>query len=472
MRFLVQLAAIALHAAGRAEPFTFADAWRSALIAFIPGHPDRAPFALIVPDERPAFLQAPCKSDESHAWKKRLSTPDALDMLVTSRNHDIKIARMVHANPEDWIFALVSLQTQEGFLGAGNYGISRMNGGFASRPAFGVVPSGHWGRRWRRDVHRLLEERAWIANRNELADKDGLALVWLRSWDGASSIAFSELDPFYIEICRRVRLSREGERIVARGTGSRAARIAAKERNGMTGDAWTPINAVQAKALSITAKGFDYRLASTLAFSNEFERTIASKLLESDGDEGIVLLAQGITRGQGKTEGYHERRIPISPGMIGWIRRHGTDEIAQRAETRIVAIGEVRKVLWSAMCGLLGNGDSNVSDETKRKVGDFSREFEQAEDTRFFDDLIEEVDAQTNNAKTRVHEAWLCALVDRAAATLERAFDSGPRSAERRYLAQAAALSRFHGGVRSTKLPTLARVLRERSEARKMIEEA
>ena len=41
-------------------------------------------------------------------------TPDALDMLVTSRNHDVKAAVMVDAAPDGWIFALLTLQTMEG----------------------------------------------------------------------------------------------------------------------------------------------------------------------------------------------------------------------------------------------------------------------------------------------------------------------------------------------------------------------
>ena len=61
-------------------------------------------------------------------------------MLVTSKNHDLKSAVAVQAGVDDWIFALITLQTMEGFGGAGNYGISRMNGGLGSRPAFSLVP--------------------------------------------------------------------------------------------------------------------------------------------------------------------------------------------------------------------------------------------------------------------------------------------------------------------------------------------
>jgi CRISPR system Cascade subunit CasA len=46
---------------------------------------------------------------------------------------------------------------------------------------------------------------------------------------------------------------------------------------------------------------------------------------------------------------------------------------------------------------------------------------------------------------------------------LKNAFVAGPQSGERRYRAQSAALSRFHGGLRSDKtlLPTLANYYRQ-----------
>jgi CRISPR system Cascade subunit CasA len=463
--FLVQLAAIALHAAKRDTPFETAGEWRTALLALTPDDSDGAAFSLVAPDDRPAFLQAPCERGASRTWKKCLATPDALDMLVTSKNHDLKAQRMAHAQAEDWIYALVSLQTQDGFLGAGNYGISRMNGGFASRPAFGVVPVGRWGKRWARDVRLLLRNRNQIVEMFELKEKDGIALVWLQPWDGASSLSFDQLDPFYIEVCRRVRIQAHGETFAAIATTSKTTRIAAKERCGKTGVAWTPIEAAEGKALSITARGFDYKLASALAFSSEYKPTITQNVQEDDAKEGLVILAQGIARGKGKTEGYHERRIPITTKMRDLMLRQSRDEVAKVAQERITAISDVRKTLWGALCALLGNDAQNVSDEIKNKAGKFASAFEQGEDQRFFDDLGKEIEADDRDGE---HDQWLLAIVDRAAAVLEQAFVAGPRSAERVYRARGAALSRFHGFLRSEKAPNrIARVLKDRDEARK-----
>jgi CRISPR system Cascade subunit CasA len=460
--FLVQLAAIAMHAAGRTEPFESAEAWRAALLHITPDHPDGAPWCLVTPPERPAFMQAPVPEGSLGGWKGPAFAADEIDMLVTSKNHDLKAARMTRNVPQDWVYALISLQTQEGFLGSGNYGISRMNGGFASRPAVGAVPPGGWARRWARDLRVLLARRDDVARLHALNAAGGIALTWLVPWDGASSLSFSKLDPLYIEVCRRVRLSLNvaGTRIIAYATGSKVARIAAKERCGVTGDAWTPIDAAGAKALTITGKGFDYKLACDLLFSPDYDQPAAQKLVDEDGNDGVVILAQSVTRGQGKTEGYHERRIPVSRRMVTAFRLRQTDPLARIAQERVAAIGEMRKVLWFALCVLFNNGrDKDASDSIKDKAGDFARPFEKAEDACFFDDLILEIESDAREAE---REQWLLDLAQRADGVLREAFLAGPRSGVQRYRAQSAALGRFRRTLRSDRspLPVLARLYR------------
>lgn len=136
--FLVQLATLALDARERSDlPEAEVD-WGDALRALTPAHPDDAPWHLVVEDRaKPAFLQPP---DPGGLKWSAVPTPDALDMLITARNHDLKARIAQEAAPQDWIFALVSVQTMEGFGGAGNYGIARMNGGSSSRVMLSLAP--------------------------------------------------------------------------------------------------------------------------------------------------------------------------------------------------------------------------------------------------------------------------------------------------------------------------------------------
>lgn len=456
--FLAQLAAIALHRAGQAEPWTEAADWQAALLALTPDDAYGAAWCLVAPSERPALLQPPVPGERVGDWKNVLQTADELDMLVTSKNHDLKGARAWRAEPDDWLFALVSLQTQEGFLGAGNYGISRMNGGFASRPGVGIAPAGAWGARWRADVQTLLAQREAIADQQGFAADTGHALLWLLPWDGSDSLAMGSLDPLYIEICRRVRLTATGVRLGARVTGSKAARVAGKERNGITGDAWTPIDTAEGKALTVSGAGFEYKLMAELLIGERFTQGAAWRLDGWPRDASLQLIAQAAVRGQGKTEGYHERRVPISPKLRSRLAGPQRVAVAEMAKQRIAAITALRKLLWSALVILFANGDGDDrNDSISDKAGRFARPFEQGEDARFFDDLALEAEAEDAEAPA-LRVQWLLGLVERAEAVLAQAFEAGPRSAMQRYKARAAALSRFHGALRGAKpvLPHLA----------------
>ena len=469
--FLVQLAALALHHAKREQPFATSREWRDALLALDPANPDGEAWCLIAPHDKPAFMQAPVPGNDVSDWKSikdktTIAAPDEMDILITSRNHDIKASRMRQADPDDWIMALISLQTQEGFLGAGNYGISRMNGGFASRPALGVVPKGHWGRRWQRDVASLIEHRPEIVKSMGLKNANGYGLLWLTPWDGVSSLAFSALDPFYIELCRRVRLtwSTRANHISAITACSKTTRVEAKGRNGITGDAWIPIDPAKGKALTIGHDGFHYKLAAELLFGSKFQPPIAQLIRATDGTDGIVALAQGITRGQGKTEGYHERRIPISPKVCSLLRQNKTNQLAKITGERIYAIAQICYVLKSSIETLFDNAKTrknpgDVPEDKKARASKITKQFEQTEDALFFDDLNTEIDAEHPD---EVRLQWMLVMVGRAETILKNSFTSGPQSGEQRYRARSAALSRFHGSLRSEKtLPTLASYYRQ-----------
>lgn len=473
--FLVQLGAIALHRAEQSQPWHSAADWRAALLALTPNDPDGAPWCLVAPPDRPALLQAPVPGENPATWNNLLHAADALDMLVTSKNHDLKAARARHAQADDWLFALLSLQTQEGFLGAGNYGISRMNGGFASRPGVGVAAVGAWGLRWQSDVASLLQQRERIASEYGLAPTGGHALLWLLPWSGTDALALQALDPLYIEICRRVRLAAPQGRIQAHVTGSKVARIAAKDNNGVTGDAWTPIETAKAKALTLSRNGFDYKLMSELIAGDGYTLGAAWRLDGWPQNTPLQAIAQATVRGQGKTEGYHERRVPISPKLRRLLTSGQRPLVANLAKKRIQAIADMRKLLWISLSLLFANGENDSgNDAISQRASRFAQPFEQHEDTRFFDDLAQHIEAE-GAQQDAVYLQWLLGLAERAEAVLQHAFVAGPRSGMQRYKAQSAALSRFHAGLRGGKKPPFPELVshyaQQRAAARSFVSE-
>ena len=191
--FLVQLGAMAIHQAGRNSPPEDADEWGLLIRGLTPHYPDDEPWHLVVDDiTKPAFMQPPaCSKEREKDYRDGISTPDELDMLVTSKNHDLKSAVAARASLDDWTFALSTLQTMEGFGGAGNYGISRMNGGLGNRPAFALAPSGGGlGSHVRRDITALLEYLPVLLAEHGMPE-DGHTLLWdsALGWSSGRGVA-------------------------------------------------------------------------------------------------------------------------------------------------------------------------------------------------------------------------------------------------------------------------------------------
>ncbi len=443
--FLSQLGAIALHAAGVADPPTEEAAWCGLLRGLTHDDPDDDAWHLVTPPGRPALLQPPVP-DGFAGLKKLTTTPDGLDMLVTAKNHDLKQAVMAEAAPEDWLFALLTLQTMEGFLGAGNYGISRMNGGFANRAALGIAPPGGVGAHVRRDILRLRAERRTIAERYGYAADGGTALVWRLPWDGTTSLQIETLDPLYIEICRRVRLIRTDGVIGARAGASKVPRIVSVA-GGLTGDPWAPSRTEKdgsAKVLTVNADGFGYRRMVELIFPENGRPSLLQEAADNDAADGLSLVARALARGQGKTEGYHERRVPLSRRVRQMLGSRATDPAAEAARRRVELAGEVQnRVLRPALLALFQNGPERIDlrhDASARKADTFLVTFDNEIDRDFFPRLWEELEADDPDTGRARRAAWVRDLLGHARTIVDEADHAAPKSAHRRYRARVRAL--------------------------------
>jgi CRISPR system Cascade subunit CasA len=437
--FLVQVAALALLKAGKDELPDAEEGWLDLICNLTPQWPGDEPWSLITDASQPAILQSPVPGGDLSGFKP-IETPDALDMLVTSKNHDLKSGRMKNAAPEDWFFALLSLQTQEGIMGAGKYGISRMNGGYGSRSSLGLELQGSFGFRFRRDVTILLPAAP------SYTKQDGIALLWLEPWNGVTPIAFADLSPLYVEICRRVRLTIASGRIAGMDAGSAAPRISgASELRGNTGDPWTPVS-TDGKALTVSSEGFSYRKLSELLNPEKFQLPPGAKISGNDPAGGMVLVAQSICRGQGKTEGYHERRIPIPQRSLASIAA-SEDALAKLAEKRVNALGDLRFAFRLALFVLSqGAPDKIVADKetTKRFVEPWLQRLERELDRSFFEDLWEEAGAD-EAAREAIYINWLKKLRTLSRGLIAEAAQALPQPSTRRYRAQAQAYIAFRG---------------------------
>ena len=458
--FLSQLGAMSMHYAGMIEPPTGASEWTALLRGLTPDFPDDEPWHLVVDDiTKPAFMQTPARSRERERdYKVAVATPDKLDMLVASKNHDLKAAVAARASLDDWIFALITLQTMEGFGGAGNYGISRMNGGLGNRPAFTLAPFGNGpGAHVRRDIVALLEHRPTLLNEYPMTD-DGAALLWTTPWDGtpAEALLLDRLDPLYIEICRRVRLRSYGDGALrsVKST-SKAARINSKALAGRTGDPWTPVSKKANKSLTLAAGGFTYKRVTEYLTSADWERPVLLQPTQSEqrSAETMQLVARAMVRGQGRTEGYHERITPIRTKVkMAMLRRNTTQELGDIAKARIGQIGVVQRILSHSIQIFVARGDSgNVSPEHRTLARPWLNRLDEIVDTRFFEDLQSELEAEESERQSS-RNSWLMngnnGLIDHARNLLRQAEDTLPSPAIHRYKARVNAEGLFEGRIR------------------------
>ena len=458
--FLAQLGALAIHSAGLNEPPDNAEEWRRILRDLTPDFPDDEPWNLVVEDiTKPAFMQPPARSvDRLKEYKTAVPTPDGLDMLVLSKNHDIKSAVAAVAAADDWIFALITLQTMEGFGGAGNYGISRMNGGLGSRAAFSLTPSARPGAHLRRDMIGLSESHASLVADYPMRD-DGVALLWTLAWDGTKGEALlpNGLNPYYIEVCRRIRLRvHPNGSLYSLRTSSKAARVEAKNLNGITGDPWMPINRKESKALTLANGGFTYKRVTEYLTPGNWEQPALLRPIRSERDSPAptLLLARALVRGQGKTEGYYERIIPIShKAKRALMRRESMNELGSIAQSRIENIGTVQRILSHAIQVFVARGDSkNLSAEHRNLARPWLNRLDGYVDARFFADLQTEFESDDTANRSRIRHEWLLneedGVVNRARSVLQDAIDALPCPAIHRYRARANAESLFEGRIR------------------------
>lgn len=429
--------------------------WHDALIRLSNGK-SATGWSLVVDDvSMPAFLQPPLVpiSGQSIKLDPKANSPDELDILQTAKNHDVKGQRAGEADADEWVYALIDIQTASGFLGQGNYGIARMNGGFGNRPCVALIRSQSAGKRFIRDVERLLSIRPDFTSGRWCYNSDGIALTWMELWDGQQSFALNQLDPFFTETARIVRLRREGGRLIATGKATKASRINSKDLNGVVGDAWTPIkNGGRGKISSLTVAkaGFTPQLLRELIFEDGYER--AEMQRPDAGYEGSVCIfhASTLVRGQGVTEGFHSVDLPI-PGRAATTLFGGGESRQSLEQTSKTAINDAaamqNKVLGASLYCLLEAGPEQLNFD-KREVSawvakarkNFSDEWSDA----YFPWLWSTVaDSDPNAGRLR----WLEKLKQLARKALDNAERTLPMRNGRTYRARAAGEGFFYGAM-------------------------
>lgn len=468
--FLVQLAASIQARRPTGSLPTDADYWREGLLDL--AEDCREAWQLVVEDvTKPAFMQHPWQSWEAEAadygvktsrgqtvFDAKATTPDELDVLVTAKNHDVKMARTGAELLEAWLYALVMLQTTSGFLGQGNYGIVRMNGGFASRAIVSWTESREVSARF------ITETQALRALRDE-AHADfhytprGVVLTWLKHWDRNGHqfhlTGKTALEPWFIEACRPIRLRMlEDGQLIALGATTRARQIGPKTlENGDVGDPWTPINVSDKKkgrsALTLSADGFTPKKLTDLVFERGFELTPLQK--PKPGEKPGWFVASCLVRGQGTTEGFHRVEIPVPPkARLTLFDKQMRDTLGHLAQGLLSDAKGVNNALGVALTVLAEGGPEQADFKRVETWIDAARtQFAKQWEALYFPTLWRGAD----EAHEAVRADWQQRLVDLAQGILDEAATRLPLPSNRRWRAITQASRAFIGMLMKAKQP-------------------
>lgn len=407
--FLVQLGALALQAARRDDIPERASEWRELIARLAPGYPKGEPWRLISEDmSAPAFMQPPVSDMDDYKALER--SPDAIDIPITAKNFFSKASVAESAAAEDWAYAIISLQTQQGFTGAGNYGVSRMNGGLGSRPCVGLTPSLRPGASMRRDMEALLSRPPAMAPTAENA------LLWTLPWNGAKDSAIDGIDglhPLYIEICRRVRLIKDvdGKTRCVRAV-SRAPRVNAKALKGDTGDPWTPMNIKDAKCLTINRDGFTSR--RVLAWMTDPAWRLPTLAVpteaELSSDAPLHLVMRGVARGQGKTEGYHESIVVIGPrARRALADKDGAEarDLKEIANERQATADKAIRIASHAIRTYISRGEPDARSAPAAKIARQTGRLPARVNRAALKDALEELEETDPARRREMRERWI-----------------------------------------------------------------
>lgn len=469
--FLVQLAALALHRAGTAQLPQAEPEWLELLRGLTPDFSKDEPWRLVVDDwSKPAFLQPPVPAGVQ--VKEPVTTPDELDLLTTSRNHDLKRGIAKAASTDDWIYALMCLQTMTPSGGGqGGYRqIARIKGGWSYRPFAGLAPltSSHRGNclrlgtNFQRDVRVLLATREDQLREHEIyKESDGISLLWTAPWEEGQPLQFGDLDIWFIEVARRIRLSFDDKKLLGMKGTAKGPRVAAEQHNGGIGDPWAPVHRVNNEMFTLGSReGFDYKLVSDLFIKRK--DWIVPVLAEHSGidseSETFALTLYGFSHDQkGNSRGFKSRILPIG----GKISRalsigHKREKLNDLATKQVQEIEVFHDALRNSLALFAAGGNNEKCEKDRREKKKYyphsteaKTRFDRAVDEIFFDYLWKRYEAQEESMEALKSEAQRFAneLNKRATAVFEASLPGIPCPSLYWPRAEARARSKFRSMV-------------------------
>jgi CRISPR system Cascade subunit CasA len=274
--------------------------------------------------------------------------------------------------------------------------------------------------------------------------------LWVTIWDGKGLVyRRDQLDPLFIEICRRIRFEVGMDDRIGCLKSTNKSLIEGGFRGGITGDPWAPINIGDEKIFTINKHPrLGYRQCIDLMDGALFRPSPLQLVSGDDPEDGLAVYAAAMVRGPGKTAGYHERRITVSKAVKRLLSVGAADQIAAAGHARAELVGKLSyQVLQPALRCLLSNGKEVKRTTPKQPQSDPAKrwldQLDRFADVEFFPALWQELEVFEETERERIRNTWLQDLIERAEAILGEACRAVPLASIHRYRARTRAKGRF-----------------------------
>lgn len=382
---LITLLALALREHASSSPSPSEESLTDALME-VAGGDARAYDALADIDdpEKPAFFQPPShqRTMKAAGFSEKFVAASDLTPRVYAKNHDHKLMVSLGRDTlEDWLLALIGIQTQASFMGRGNRAIARKFSSIGAR----VIATAHPANKARSQCMGEMARALAAAYRDTPRGRPALLYTLSFEKDSASLLP-SEVDPLFIECARRYKLIEAMDgRYTLHGASSRHDRLDGnKSRHGVVGS----------DPFGVTL--FDERLDASKAYNPAGGRVHGVKTLlsmvsgraftlglladpftaPSHGARVMAFTLGGVNSGQGKTGGLLGERllVPVCLGEAAWrahaplfskaiddfedlCRAHFREHTALSGDAVRLLIEPIIEAAWEASVWAVSEGD-------------------------------------------------------------------------------------------------------------------
>jgi CRISPR system Cascade subunit CasA len=202
------------------------------------------------------------------------------------------------------------------------------------------------------------------------------------------------------------------------------------------------------KLLTPSAKGFSYDKMHDILFSGQYAKPPSMKTISGGEGNMAYIVARALVRGQGVTEGLHERVIQISGyNEEYWGEGPAAAQIASESERRLGRVEKVRSnVLAPSIRAYIKGRDEDLSDEEKDALWSHVGRLDDEVDPLFFERLWETPDLTDEER----YAFWDDVLLDAARTVFEESSTLCSKASARYWDRKSRATSIFEGAIRNT----------------------